>query len=105
LRVMTRLLRGTGYVVRTAGSVREALAAAASGESFDLLISDIGLPDGSGLDLMCELRREYRMTGIALSGYGTDDDLRRSREAGFVDHLTKPVDVRRLEEAIRELFR
>jgi len=105
LDVMTRVLRGCGHVVRTAGSVREALAAAASGEAFDLLISDIGLPDGSGLELMAELRRAHRVAGIALSGYGTDDDLRRSREAGFAEHLTKPVDVRRLEEVIGGLLK
>ena len=59
---------------------------------FDLLVSDLGLPDGSGHDLMRELRqRGHKFPGIALSGYGQEEDIRRSREAGFAAHLTKPA--------------
>ncbi len=77
----------------------------ADGHEFDLLISDLGLPDGSGLDLIRKLRAS-RMTpiaGIALSGYGMDDDLRSSREAGFLEHLIKPIDFPGLEAAIRRV--
>jgi PAS domain S-box-containing protein len=100
---MRRLLNSSGYHVRTADSVASALQAA-DAEAFDLLICDIGLPDGSGLDLMRQLLAKRPITGIALSGYGMEDDVRRSKEAGFVDHLTKPVDVRRLEEVVRQIF-
>ena len=97
---MRRLLHSSGYHVRTADSVASALRAADS-EAFDLLICDIGLPDGSGLDLMRQLLAKRPVKGIALSGYGMEEDVRRSKEAGFVDHLTKPVDMRRLEAVIR----
>jgi CheY-like chemotaxis protein len=68
---------------------------------FDLLVSDLGLPDGSGTDLMQELRRRgHRLPGIALSGYGREEDIRRSREAGFEAHLTKPTNPDRLAQTI-----
>jgi DNA-binding NarL/FixJ family response regulator len=70
-----------------------------------LLISDIGLPDGSGLDLMKQLRSRYGMKGIALSGYGTEDDVRRSRAAGFHSHLTKPVTSEALHAAVEAVAR
>jgi CheY-like chemotaxis protein len=69
---------------------------------FDLVVSDLGLPDGSGLDVMRRLARQG-VPGIALSGYGMEEDLRRSREAGFACHLTKPVSLERLERALREV--
>jgi CheY-like chemotaxis protein len=70
-------------------------------ETFDLLLSDLGLPDGSGVDLMREIRQHgSKLPGIALSGYGRDSDIQQSRDAGFVAHLTKPVDVQRLERTI-----
>ena len=59
--------------------------------SFDLLISDLGLPDGSGHDLMRQRQRGHKFPGIALSGYGQEEDIQRSREAGFAAHLTKPA--------------
>jgi PAS domain S-box-containing protein len=87
--------------VRTAGCVNEALEEAALYD-FDLLISDIGLPDGSGLELMQQLRARYNMKGIALSGYGMDDDVRRSLAAGFHAHLTKPVTADALLRAVED---
>jgi two-component system, chemotaxis family, CheB/CheR fusion protein len=97
------LLRDRGYQVTTAASFAEALTRAeAPGEhGIDLVVSDLGLPDGSGLDLMRQLSERHGLAGIALSGYGMEEDVRKSHEAGFRKHLTKPVDVRALEEAIR----
>lgn len=97
------LLRDRGYQVSTAGSIAQAreLADAAGGNPIDLVVSDLGLPDGNGLDLMRELSGRHGLAGIALSGYGMEEDVRKSHEAGFRKHLTKPVDVRALEEAIR----
>lgn len=69
------------------------------------MISDLGLPDGSGLDLMRQLRTEHGLRGIALTGYGMEDDVRETGDAGFSDHLTKPVDVQMLEGAIRRVVR
>jgi two-component system CheB/CheR fusion protein len=97
------LLRASGYVVTTASSVREGLTAAARG-GVDLVISDLGLPDGHGYELMREIVRRHGFPGIALSGYGMDEDVRQSREAGFSRHLTKPVKLKVLREAIREVL-
>ena len=99
-RIMCRLLRGEGYEVETAADVATALELAGS-QSFDILVSDLGLPDGSGLDLMRALRSQgAEIPGIALSGYGSEQDVKRSREAGFSAHLTKPVSLPKLEEAM-----
>jgi PAS domain S-box-containing protein len=106
LRVMARLLGRRGHRVTTAEGVVDGLRAA-GGAEFDLLISDLGLPDGSGLDLIRRLRESRPglapIPGIALSGFGMDDDLRRSREAGFLEHLVKPVDFHGLESAIHRI--
>jgi DNA-binding response OmpR family regulator len=75
----------------------------AGAADLDLLISGLGLPDGSGLELMSRSRARHAVTGIAPSGFGRDEDIRRSREAGFAGHLTKPVDLRRLEAMIRQV--
>jgi signal transduction histidine kinase/CheY-like chemotaxis protein len=99
--MMSRLLRSLDYQVDVAHTVEGALATAAKQE-FDLVISDLGLPDASGLDLMRELRQKYHLRGIALSGYGMEDDVARSHEAGFVTHLTKPVDFAVLQQTIAE---
>ena len=104
-RVMARLLSRVGYHVRTAGTVRAAVDAMRS-EPADLVISDLGLPDGHGHDLMRRLRESHDgLKGIALSGYGTDEDVRKSHDAGFASHLTKPTDIDRLLETIRDLER
>jgi PAS domain S-box-containing protein len=98
---MADLLRALGHEVTVAGSVGAALGAAeAQGGRFDLVVSDLGLPDGSGLDLMRELSGRYGLKGIALSGYGMEEDVQRSREAGFSKHMTKPVDLQAFKAAI-----
>ncbi|MDB5292224.1 MAG: hypothetical protein JWL69_3465 [Phycisphaerales bacterium] len=100
--ILAKLLSRSGYPVKTAGTVADALDLAAA-EPFDLLVSDIGLPDATGYDLMSQLRDRYRMRGIALSGYGMEEDMRRSQEAGFADHVTKPVNFADLEAVIQRL--
>jgi CheY-like chemotaxis protein len=101
-RVMQLLLERRGYHVETASNVNSALTAATE-RHYDLLISDIGLPDGSGLDLMRAIRREKPMLGIALSGFGMEEDIQKSIEAGFIDHLTKPVGFNKLYEVIQRV--
>ena len=98
-RVLTRLLTSFGFAVSAAGSVREALDLSER-ERFDVLVSDIGLPDGTGTELMRELKQRQTITGIALSGFGRDEDIRRSADAGFVSHLIKPVNFQTLREVI-----
>lgn len=98
-RVLQRILESAGYVVIHSGSVAGALEFATA-RDFDLVISDVGLPDGSGLELMRMLQSNEGLMGIALSGFGTDDDLAASLAAGFAEHLTKPVDWPLLRDAI-----
>jgi PAS domain S-box-containing protein len=101
-RVLGRILENAGFDVNHADNLAKARELAA-GRRFDLVISDVGLPDGSGLDLMRDLRETQGLTGIALSGFGTDDDVAASTAAGFTEHLTKPVDWERLRSAIERL--
>lgn len=98
--VMSRMLGRRGYRVVEAGSVADALARYDE-QPFDLVVSDLGLPDGSGHDLMVRLQAIRQVPGIALSGYGMEADIERSREAGFDRHLTKPVDFNLLDNAIQ----
>jgi signal transduction histidine kinase/CheY-like chemotaxis protein len=112
LRAMNRLLASLGYTVHCATSVADAMELIDK-QPFDLVISDLGLPDGSGLEIMRRLRevghlangtRAHKIRGIALSGFGMEDDVRKSEEAGFDRHITKPVAVELLEKTIRELW-
>jgi PAS domain S-box-containing protein len=98
---LSQLLMFHDYKVTLARNLAAALALA--DQEFDLLISDIRLPDGSGLDLMRQLRRHRPIRGIAISGFGTEQDRHRSREAGYEIHLTKPVDFNRLLAAIEDV--
>ena len=99
LQVLTRLLVRAGHEVIVARTMAEALAAAAA-NTVDFVISDLGLPDGTGVELMSKLRERHGLIGIALSGYGMDEDIERSRQAGFVAHLIKPVDFHQLERTL-----
>ena len=96
---LVQLLQRRGHLVADVGTMATARERAALGD-FDLLISDLGLPDGDGRKLMTELHQCYGLPGIALSGYGMENDIARSRTSGFFAHLTKPVDIRALESAI-----
>jgi PAS domain S-box-containing protein len=90
--VLARILRRAGHEVHTAGSAAEAMALAGAPQPFDTLISDLGLPDLSGLDLLKAIRANHpRLPAIALSGYGMEEDVKRAHDAGFNAHLVKPV--------------
>ena len=102
---MAALLNALGHRVTVAGSIAEAMAAAELAAPIDLVVSDLGLPDGNGQDLMRELIRRYGLRGIALSGYGMEQDLRKSREAGFERHLIKPIDAEVFKATIRQVAR
>jgi PAS domain S-box-containing protein len=97
------LLERRGYTVVTAASVAGGLELSRI-EEFDLLVSDIGLPDGDGTDLLRAIHKERPMNAIAVSGYGTDADIERSRQAGFAFHLKKPIAFPELERAIAEML-
>ena len=101
--VLTNLLNQRGHRTIPAGSMAEALKLAET-RKFEFVISDLGLPDGTGYALMKELGRRHGLQGIALSGYGMEQDLAQSREAGFLGHLTKPVTFWTIEKAIGEFY-
>jgi DNA-binding response OmpR family regulator len=96
---LERLLLRRNYRVLVAAAAAEARTIAET-EKIDLVISDIGLPDGNGYDLMAELEERYQLKGIALTGYGVDADDGQGRAAGFAVQLMKPVSMQALEAAI-----
>jgi two-component system CheB/CheR fusion protein len=96
---LVSMLGRRGHQVMAASSVAEAIAHAET-HQFDLVVSDIGLPDGDGCDLMLKLHEQHALKGIAMTGYGMEEDVLRSRESGFVTHLTKPVSIQTLDAAI-----
>ena len=96
---LTRLLARKGYQVIAVSSGAEALEAVSKAK-FDLVLSDIGLPDMDGFELMKILRDHHGLKGIALTGYGMETDILRGSDAGFVAHLTKPISVKVLERAL-----
>lgn len=100
-RALTLLLGRDGYKVRTAGSVVEGIQAAERA-SFDLLICDLQLPDGTCVDVMRELRATLGkdVLGIALSGHDSEEHRAETLSAGFVEHLVKPLSFEALEAAI-----
>ena len=100
--VLARLLQRYGHEVEVAGTVASALQLVAT-NAFDLILSDIGLPDGTGHELMKQVAQKYGIPGVALTGYGMEDDLNRSRDVGFAAHVVKPVDVAQLQLVIERV--
>jgi signal transduction histidine kinase len=100
---LERLLVRRGHLVAAAHDMQSAMAAATRSE-FDLLISDIALPDGTGTELMAYLRAMSGIRGIAISGFGMNGDIEKSLQAGFSEHLVKPLKIERLEEAIERVI-
>ncbi|HTB63899.1 MAG TPA: CheR family methyltransferase [Opitutales bacterium] len=97
------LLERRNLTVLTAGSVAEATVIA-NDHAIDIVVSDIGLPDGDGCALMRLLRaKQPDILGIALSGYGSETNIMESRDAGFTEHLTKPVSAAKLDEALKRI--
>jgi CheY-like chemotaxis protein len=103
-RATARLLERSGYKVTWADSVAAALRLTAE-QTFDVVVSDLGLPDGDGHALMRQIKERYGLPGIALSGFGMENDIAHGREAGFLEHLVKPVDVATLDQALRRVAR
>jgi CheY-like chemotaxis protein len=97
--VMAVLLRRAGYPVAVAGSCKEALSVAAM-EKPNVVLCDIGLPDGDGCDLLRELKQQYDVAGIAVSGNGYPEDQQRYLEAGFSEFVLKPCTIDALKNAI-----
>ncbi len=100
--VLSRLLAKSGHEVVTADSAEKALEIL-DGRQFDALISDIGLPETSGYELVRQAKQRQSLTGIALSGLGMDEDVQRSLEAGFDHHLTKPINFQELQAVLGKI--
>jgi HAMP domain-containing protein/signal transduction histidine kinase len=100
-RSLTNLLRRRGYHVKSALNLESALKLS-DAEQFDVLISDLALPDGSGIELMRKLSSNQTLLGIALTGFGMEQDIRKSKEAGFQHHLVKPIDLNKLDALIQQ---
>ena len=94
-----RLLQRMGFDATVVHSYRDAVTAAKS-TRFDVLLCDIGLPDGNGCDLLQELQALYPIPGVALSGYGMAQDVERCLNAGYLHHILKPASVQRIEEVL-----
>ena len=101
-RVLARLLTHFGHHISAAVGVDDALNIFRA-HQFDVVLSDIGLPDGTGYDVISQAKRSREVKGIALTGFGMAEDVRRSKEAGFDFHLTKPIDVAELRSVLRKV--
>jgi len=101
-RTLSRLLTHFGHEVLTAGNKQRALELLGSG-NIDVLLCDIGLPDGSGYEVIAHAKRKRPMKAIAITGFGTEEDVRRSNEAGFDSHLVKPVDLHKLQTVLDQV--
>jgi CheY-like chemotaxis protein len=102
---MTRMLRKRGHTVSSAGTAAVALKLMEQNKRFDLLISDIGLPDTDGWELLLKLRAiQPSLRAMAITGFGFATDIKRSEGVGFELHLTKPVDWAVVEKAIGSMF-
>ena len=97
--ILERLMKRDGHRVTTAENVAQALQAIVTGE-FDFLLSDLGLPDGTGLDVIAALRERSAIPAVVMSGYGMHTDIARTRAAGFTEHIVKPIPV----EVLRKML-
>ena len=100
--LLAELLQHHGHTVQIATTASDAIALA-NEHPFDVVLSDVGLPDASGYELMAQLRERFAMKGIAVTGAGRASDVERGRAAGFSAHLTKPFSMRSLQRALEEL--
>jgi CheY-like chemotaxis protein len=101
LHALRGYLEQMGHTVLFATTMSETLAAF-PGADCHVLISDIGLPDGSGWELMERLAPSRSVFTIAMSGYGMPEDIERSRRAGFRHHLVKPTDPDQLDTLLAQ---
>jgi CheY-like chemotaxis protein len=102
LRVLARLLDHFGHQTSVADSTQSALQFLQS-NSFDVILSDIVLPDGSGYDIVSQAKQKQAVKAVALSGFDGEEDIRRGKEAGFDFHLSKPVDFHELRTVLDQV--
>ncbi|MEP6686416.1 MAG: response regulator [Verrucomicrobiota bacterium] len=102
LQIFARLLRHFGHEISVADCAQSALQLVES-KKFDLVLSDVDLPDGSGYNVVSQAKRKQPIKAVALAGFSTEEDIRRSKEAGFDFHLTKPVDFFELRTVLNQV--
>jgi len=100
---LSRLLTHFGHQISVAADKQSALNILASSQNFDVILCDIGLPDGSGYEVIFQAKRRHPVKAVAITGFGTEADVRRSTEAGFDFHLVKPVDLRELQGVLDQV--
>jgi PAS domain S-box-containing protein len=100
-RTLSRLLTHFGHSVVTADNVGGAIDIMGS-DNIDVMLCDIGLPDGSGYEIAAHARANGKIKAIALTGFGTEQDVQRSKEAGFDFHLVKPINFQELQSALEQ---
>ena len=102
--VLCRILRKIGHEVHSADTGAVALEAVRRDGPFDVLLSDLGLPDQSGYELLKAIREvQPEIVAVALSGYGMDEDVQRAKAAGFTAHLVKPVPIDHLRALLDQI--
>jgi CheY-like chemotaxis protein len=102
LQTLSRLLTYFGHQISVADNAQSALETVQS-QQFDVVLCDIGLPDGTGYDVITEAKRKQALKAVALTGFGTDEDIRRGKEAGFDLHLVKPIDFHELRTVLAQV--
>lgn len=102
LQALSRLLTHFGHEISVAEGAQSAQEIIDSKE-FDVVLCDIGLPDGDGYDLIAEVKRKRPVKAVAITGFGTEEDIRRGKEAGFDFHLVKPVDFHELRTVLGQI--
>ena len=101
-RVLTGLLGHFGHDISAADTVQSAKAFLEA-KQFDAVVSDLGLPDGTGYEVIREAKKRQKLMGVALTARGEEDDVQQGREAGFDFHLTKPVDFAELRNVLGKI--
>jgi len=102
LQALSRLLTHFGHEISVAEGAQSAQEIIDSKE-FDVVLCDIALPDGNGYDLIAEAKRKRPVKAVAITGFGTEEDIRRGKEAGFDFHLVKPVDFHELRTVLGQI--
>jgi CheY-like chemotaxis protein len=102
LRTLSNLLTHFGHEISMADSTQSALEIVDS-KQFDVVLSDIGLSDGTGYDVIAQAKQKQPVTGVALTALDREEDMKRSREAGFDFHLTKPIDFHELRTVLGQI--
>jgi len=102
LQALSRLLSHFGHEISVADGAQDALNIIDSKE-FDVVLCDIALPDGNGYDVIAQAKRKRPVKAVALTGFGTSEDVERGKEAGFDFHLTKPVDFHELRAVLGQI--